>query len=81
MKMTLLRLCPECVDQTSKCVQILHLLPIVRINRQQVPNQLETPGGAKTFWEGPKFFELCPIVLNYVQQIFPRGTKKFLGGA
>jgi len=25
------------------------------------------------FWQGSKFFELCPIVLNYVQHIF-QGT-------
>jgi len=37
----------------------------------QARNQLGTPGGAKSFLRGPKFFELCPIVLNYVQHIFP----------
>jgi len=35
--------------------------------------------GRRVFWEGPKFFELCPIVLDYVQHIFPGGTKNFLG--
>jgi len=34
-------------------------------------------GGRKVFGEGPKFFELCPIVLNYVQNIFPKGAKNF----
>jgi len=26
-----------------------------------------------------KFFELCPVVLNNVQHIFPGGAKNFLG--
>ena len=29
--------------------------------------------GQRVFWEGPKLFKLCPIVLNYVQHIFQRG--------
>ena len=28
--------------------------------------------GRRVFWEGPKFFKLCPIVLNYVQHIFQK---------
>ena len=54
---------------------------------EQARNQLGTPvtslghqDGRRVFREGPKFFELCPIVLNYVQHIFPRGAKNFLGG-
>ena len=43
-------------------------------------NQLGTPGGAKYLSEGPNFFELCPIVSNYNQQIFPGRAKNFLGG-
>ena len=43
----------------------------------QARNQLGTPGGPRSFWEGPKFFKLCPIILNYVQHIFPGGGKKF----
>jgi len=35
--------------------------------------------GRRVFREGPKFFELCPIFLNYVQHIFPV-AKNFLGG-
>ena len=35
-------------------------------------------GRRRVFSEGPKFFELCPIVLNYVQNIFTRGAKIFL---
>jgi len=27
----------------------------------------------RVFWEGPKFFELCPVVLNHVQHIFLKG--------
>ena len=33
--------------------------------------------GRRVFWEGPKVFELCPIVLNDVQHIFPGGRKFF----
>jgi len=34
-------------------------------------------GGRRASREGPKFFKLCPIVSNYIQNIFPRGVKKF----
>ena len=30
--------------------------------------------------EGEEFCERCPNFLNYVQNIFPRGAKNFLGG-
>jgi len=33
--------------------------------------------GGEEFSEEPKFFKLCPIVLNYVQDIFPSGAKIF----
>jgi len=36
--------------------------------------------GWRVFWEGPKFFKLCNIVLNYVQQNFPGGAKTLPGG-
>jgi len=36
--------------------------------------------GRRVFQEGPKFFELCPIFLNYVQHIFIGGEKIFLWG-
>ena len=44
---------------------------------------VEHQGGRRFFWEGPKFFELCPIVLNYVHYSFSRGggAKSFSGGA
>ena len=29
--------------------------------------------GRRFFWEGDKFFKLCPIVSKYVQHIFPGG--------
>ena len=34
--------------------------------------------GRRVFREGPKFFELCPTVLNDVQHIFPGRAKNFL---
>ena len=37
--------------------------------------------GRRVFWEGLKFFELCPIVLNDAQHIFLGEAKKFLGAA
>jgi len=37
-------------------------------------------GGRRVFWEGLKFFALCPTDLNYVQNIFPGGAKNFLEG-
>jgi len=49
------------------------------IRAKQARNQLGTPGGAENSWEGPKFFRLCPIFLNYVQHIFPGKTKKCRG--
>jgi len=36
--------------------------------------------GRSVFWEGPKFFELCPIVFNQVQYIFQGGEKFSRGG-
>jgi len=36
--------------------------------------------GRRVFREGPKFFELCPLFSNYIQHVFPGGTKNFLGG-
>jgi len=37
-------------------------------------------GWRRVLWEGPNFFKLCPIILNYVQHIFPGGRKIFHGG-
>jgi len=48
---------------------------------KQARNELGTPGGAKVFWEVPKFFKLCPIVLNSAQHIFPGGDEKFSRGS
>ena len=46
---------------------------------EQARNKFGTPGGAKSFLCGAQFFELCPIVSNYVQHIFLGGAKKILG--
>ena len=43
--------------------------------KHQARNQFGTPGGAKSFLRGAQIFELCPIVLNYLQHIFPGGRK------
>jgi len=42
---------------------------------------LEHQEGRRFFWEGPNFFELCPIVSSYVQHIFPGSATIFLGWA
>jgi len=47
---------------------------------RQTRNQLGTPWGRRVFREGPKPFELHPIVLNYVQHVFPGGERKILRG-
>jgi len=47
----------------------------------QARNQLGTSRRAKSFLRGFKFFTLCPMDLNYVQNIFPGGSKNFLGRA
>jgi len=36
-------------------------------------------GVRRVFREGPKFFELCSMVLNFVQHIFPGEAKIFQG--
>jgi len=36
-------------------------------------------GWRRVFWEGPKFFKLCPIVCNCAQQNFPWRAKSFAG--
>ena len=41
---------------------------------------LRHQGWRRVFWEGPKFFKLCPIVFNYAQQIFPGGGEKVCRG-
>jgi len=45
----------------------------------QAHNQLGTSGGRRVVWQGPKVFKVCPIVLNYVLDIFSGGTNIFLG--
>ena len=45
----------------------------------QIRNQLGTPGARRVFWEGPKNFELCPVVSKYFQHILPGRAKDFLG--
>ena len=47
----------------------------------QARSQFGTPEEAKSFPRGAKFFELCPIFLNYVQHIFQGKAKNFLGEA
>jgi len=53
----------------------------VRRDYYQARNQLGSPGGVKSFLRGPKFFELCPIISNYMQLTFPGGETFFLRGA
>jgi len=50
---------------------LFQLRPLTSLDRQE---------GRRVFWEGPKFFELRPIILIDVQYIFPGGVTNFLGG-
>ena len=59
-------------------MNIFSLVSLPKCN--QTRNQLETLRRAKSFLRGTKIFKLCPIVLSYVQHIFPGGRKNFLGG-
>ena len=56
----------------SMMSQLHHIItrPLTSLGHQE---------GRRFFWEGPKFFELCPIVSNYIKHSFPGGAKKFLG--
>jgi len=47
----------------------------------QARNQPVTPGVAKGLLRGDKFLNLCPIVLEYIQNIFPLGAKIYQGEA
>ena len=53
-------------------VTLLYTMPVTSLGHQE---------GRRVFREGPKFFDICPIFLNYAQHIFPEGAKNFLGGA
>jgi len=63
--------------------------PLKRIRTEQITiytwirpvTSLEHQEGRRVFWEGPQAFELCPIVLNDVQHIFPGEEKNFSGAA
>ena len=65
------------VSQTwTQLHAVKHKIPSI-----QARNQFGTLGGRRVFWEEPKFLKLCPIVLNYVQHIFPGEANIFLGWA
>jgi len=49
-------------------IAVLYYRPVTSRGHQE---------GRRVFREGPKYFELCPIVLNYVRHIFPGGAKFF----
>jgi len=42
----------------------MSLACIERLREVRPVTSLEHQGGQRVFWEGPKFFKLCPIVLN-----------------
>jgi len=64
------------VNLLSLDFMFLALFSLLKVlyHEYQARNQLGTPVGAK------RFLILCPIVLNYVQHIFPRVAKHFAGG-
>jgi len=53
-----------------KCLGLVTIRPVTSLEHQ---------GGAKSFLRGAHIFTLCPIDLNYVQNIFPGGAIIFLG--
>ena len=63
------RSCCRCPEQTN----------LVRSRRTSVTS-LGHQRGPRGFWEWPKFFKLCPILLNNVQHSFPEGEKNFPKG-
>ena len=48
-------------------------------NCDRPKSSLRHQGEWRVCWEGPKFFKLCPKVLNYVQHVFPGGRKILQG--
>jgi len=64
----------HCELRASKHTSAWHLF-INKLILRPVTS-LRHQGGAKSFLRGAKFFTLCPIDLNYFQNIFPG----FLGG-
>jgi len=68
-------------------IKLVVLEEVVHIDNTGCPSGTSRPvtslghqEGRRVFREGPRFFEPCPIFLNYVQHIFPGGPKIFLGG-
>jgi len=59
--------------QLRHCIHTKHC-----IQGRRLVTSLGHQEGRRVFREGPKFFELCPIVLNYVQHIFPGRANNFL---
>jgi len=52
----------------SYIMHICSTKQILSLVQVQAHNQHRTSAGRNVFWEGPNFFKLCPIVLNYVQR-------------
>jgi len=74
----------EVYDLSSKLPR-KHINWTISLRERHLPMPLRKPvtslghqEGRRVFWEGPTFFVLCPIVSNYVQDIFLVGTKNFL---
>ena len=63
----------------SLCASIRCHLPLL-VGVRPVTS-LEHQGWRRVFWEGPKFFKLCPILSNYVQHTFTRGGENFSRGS
>jgi len=59
--------------QSPRCVSVVCFL----VTTPQTHNQLGTPGGAKYFLRGPKFFKLCPTHFSRGRN-FWRGAKLLL---
>jgi len=61
-------------EKTRKLDTLAKLFQAVRCRTRRVTSLGHQEG--EGFWEGPKFFIPCPIILNYVQHIFTRGANR-----
>ena len=66
--------------QRQVVLWVLGSFMLVRVTGRPVTS-LRHQERRRAFWEGPKFFELFPIVSNCIQHIFPGGGEKFSRGA
>jgi len=67
------------VTNSVHFAKLAYLIHLVCVTDRPVTS-LGHQGGRRVFWEGDKFFKLCPIVSKYVRHIFSRGGEIFSRG-